>query len=364
MKLSKDRLVFASLRFLMGIACITALTGVAFAQHYDQHNLVSDISGMAATTDPNLVNPWGLARSSTSPWWVSDNGIGVATLYNGSGTPVPLVVTIPGTNGPAAPTGVVFNGSMSFQLTTGKPALFIFVTEDGTISGWNPNVDPTHAILKVDQPDSVFKGATIDSVGSKLLLYVADFHKGRVEVFDTNFHAVQMGGDAFKDDNIPSGYAPFNVQNIGGNLYVTFAKQNAEKHDDVPGAGFGFVDVFHPDGTLIQRLQHGPWLNAPWGVTLAPSDFGAFSHCVLIGQFGSGEIAAYNAITGAFIGKLKDAKDKVISISGLWALGFGNSAQAGPYNSLFFTAGIDNEAHGLFGNLTAVPAELIEGNGR
>jgi uncharacterized protein (TIGR03118 family) len=376
------------LRFhLVGLFCLTIVSGVAYGQHYQQQNLVSDLSGMAANTDPNLVNPWGLARSSTGPWWVSDNGMGVSSLYNGAGMPNSLVVAIPGNNGPAAPTGVVFNGSNSFQIAANSPAIFIFVSEDGTISGWNPGVDLTHAVLKVPQKNSVFKGATIATVGGVPYLYVADFHQGRIEVFDTNFQPVQTNakdngqgddqdrerdgdddGDknngAFVDNRLPKGFAPFNVQNIGGNLYVTFAKQDADKHDDVPGAGSGYVDVFTPEGKLIERLEHGDWLNSPWGVTLAPSDFGVFSHSLLVGQFGSGEIAAYNQVTGAFLGKLLDPSGNTITIDGLWSLSFGNSASAGPFNTLFFTAGIQHEAHGLFGTLTTVPGELIEGNGR
>jgi uncharacterized protein (TIGR03118 family) len=338
--------------------------GAAFGQKYQQHNLVSDIPGAADHTDPNLVNPWGLARSSTSPWWISDNGKGVSTLYDGTGSPIPLVVTIPSGNnhGTGVPTGAVFNGSMSFELTKGNPAVFIFVTEDGTVSGWNPKVNPTNAVIKVNIPHSVFKGATIAAIEDALYLYVADFHSGGILVFDTNFVRVPMNGDSFKDPHIPHGFAPFNVQNIGGNLYVAYAKQDEDAHDDVPGPGLGFVDVFTPQGKLIQRLEHGNWLNAPWGLALAPYDFGTFSHAILVGQFGSGEIAAYDYITGAFLGELKDQDGKTISIDGLWALSFGNSAMAGPYNLLFFTAGIMEESHGLFGTLK--PLVLTQGNGQ
>src|SRR6266446_7029761 len=191
-----------------------------------------------------------------------------------------------------------------------------------------------------------------------IFLFVANFREGQIEVFDRNFATVKAKEDAFEDDKLPKGFAPFNVQNIGGNLYVTFAKQDDAKHDEVDGPGLGFVDVFSPHGQLLQRLQHGDWLNGPWGVTLAPSDFGKFSHHVLVGQFGSGEIAAYDPVTGEFAGEIKDTKDSVLRIDGLWALSFGNGAQAGPFNSLFFTAGIQKEAHGLFGTLTTVPSEL------
>jgi uncharacterized protein (TIGR03118 family) len=353
-------------RPILLVLCITIVSAVADAQHYQQSNLVSDVSGTATQSDQNLVNPWGLTRSSTTPWWVADNGTGVSTIYNGSsGAPSSLVVTIPGTHGTATPTGIVFNGTTSFELTSGNPATFIFVTEDGTISGWNRNVDPTNAVIKADQSQqSVFKGATIGNVDGHPFLYVADFAQARVDVFDSNFNAVRTIGEAFQDRRVPRGFAPFNVQNIGGNLYVTFAKQDKEKHDDVPGAGFGFVDVFNTRGRLVQRLQHGAWLDAPWGVALAPSDFGAFSHNILVGQFGSGEIAGYDVVTGEFLGKVKDPNDAVLKIDGLWALSFGNGAASGPLNVLFFTAGIQDEKHGLFGTVTPVANELTAGNER
>jgi uncharacterized protein (TIGR03118 family) len=200
-------------------------------------------------------------------------------------------------------------------------------------------------------------------------LYVADFRKGKIAVFDGNFQPVRFGlvKGAFEDPKIPRGFAPFNVMNIGGNIYVAFAKQDSAKHDDVDGPGLGFVDVFSPSGKLLMRLQHGAWLNAPWGMTLAPSDFGEVSHQLLIGQFGSGQIAVYNSVTGEFLGLLKDPKDNVLAIDGLWSLSFGNgvlplTAGAGPLNTLFFTAGIQGESHGLFGTLTPVKDELTQGN--
>jgi uncharacterized protein (TIGR03118 family) len=345
-----------------------SLSTLAEAQHYVKTDLVSDLPG-ATTTDPNLVNPWGLSRSSTSPWWVADNGAGVSTLYDGSGTPfpsgTPLVVTIPpamgGTTG--VPTGTVFNGTADFELTTGNPAKFLFVTEDGTISGWNSG---TTAVVKATNPKAVYKGAAIASLHGVNFLYVTNFAKRRIDVFDTHFMRVKhMGHELFEfeDERVPRGFSPFNVQNIGGNLYVTFAKVDPATLDDVKGAGLGFVDVFSPDGRLLRRLEHGPWLNAPWGVALAPGDFGRFSHHVLVGQFGSGEIAVYNAVTGRFVGKVKDDMDNVLVIDGLWALSFGNGANAGPINTLFFTGGIQDEAHGLFGTLIPVAAEQLLGNG-
>jgi uncharacterized protein (TIGR03118 family) len=336
-------------------------------QHYKQTNLVSDVPGMAKVTDPNLVNPWGLARSSGSPWWVSDNGTGLSTLYSGTGAIVPLVVTIPPSDPKSSPTGnptgAVFNGGTGFEIKKGFPAAFIFVTEDGTISGWNSKVDPTHAIIKVNEKEkSVFKGATIATakvpfVGPQSFLYVADFRKGRVQIYDSNFHHLPVPEELFDDDALPPGFAPFNVQNIGGNIYVSYALQNSDKEDDVAGAGLGYVDIFSPEGRLLRRLEHGPWFNAPWGLTLASSDFGSNSHALLVGQFGSGEILVFNPVTGRFRGRLRDASNKPIKIDGLWALQFGNDAMAGPATMLFFSAGIDDEQHGLFGTITAIENE-------
>jgi uncharacterized protein (TIGR03118 family) len=349
------------------------LAPLAEAQHYLQTNLVSDQPG-ATTMDPNLINPWGLSRSSTSPWWVANNGTGTSTLYNGAGAIVPLVVTIPpapGSSGTGVPTGTVYNGTTDFQLTPGNAARFLFVTEDGTISGWNPAVNPTQAVIKVSEPGAVFKGMAIASDHGSNFLYVANLAGRRIEVFDTAFKRVHLsagfrehfGEEAFDDDRLPRSYAPFNVQNIGGDLYVAFAKTNPPSPDQVPGPGNGFVDVFSPSGRLLRRLQHGPWLNAPWGMALAPGDFGALSHHLLVGQFGSGEVAAYDVATGAFVGEMRNTADQVLRIEGLWDVSFGNGASAGPLNTLFFTAGPNDEAHGLFGTLTAVAAEQLLGNG-
>jgi uncharacterized protein (TIGR03118 family) len=336
---------------------------------YRQTNLVSDIPGLARFTDSNLVNPWGLSHSPTSPWWVSDNGKGVATLYKGDGTAVPLVVTIPPPGGsPAgttsAPTGNVFNGTSDF-VVTGKngsgPSLFIFATEDGTIAGWNPNADPTNAILEGNPPaGAVYKGLAMGSVGSSNFLYATNFHAGTIDVFDKNFAHVTLSG-TFTDPNLPpctndtttACFAPFGIRNINGNLYVTYALQKLpDKHDDQAGPGNGFVDVFDTNGHLLQRLiSHGE-LNSPWGLALAPNGFGRFGKDLLVGNFGDGHINAYEIDTGAFRGQLKDQRGNPITINGLWALGFGNGALAGPTDTLFFTAGINDEADGLFGSIT------------
>lgn len=348
-------------RFAVGLLAFSSMLQAQQTQHYKQTNLISNIPGMAAATDPNLVNPWGISRSSGSPWWVSDNGTGVSTLYTGAGVAAALVVTIPGADGGSGvPTGQIFNGSQDFQIAPGKPAIFIFATEDGTISGWNPGVNATVAVVKVNTHSaSVFKGmavATIDDphVGSANYLYVADFRKGRVSVYDTNFHRVSMHDDAFEDERIPHGFAPFNVQNIGGNLYVAYAKQDSAKHDEIAGAGLGFVDVFSPTGRLLHRLQKSKWLNAPWGMAQAPSDFGIYSHDILVGQFGSGQILVFDPVTGDLKGSLLDANNVPIAIDGLWGIEFGSGGTSGSATTLYFAAGLNDEQDGLFGTIAPV----------
>ncbi len=359
---------------VLGFA-VLLFSSLAFAQHYTTTNLVSNIPGRAAVTDPNLQNAWGLVSSPGSPWWISNNAGGTSTLYNGAGAIVPLVVTIPNApsqSAPGSPTGVMFNGSATdFLLAPGQRAIFIFVTEDGTISGWNPAVKPTTAVIKVDHsqiPDAkngaVFKGATIAEIDGKRFILAANFRSGRVDVFDTNFQQVRLAGDddaAFADERVRDGFAPFNVQAIGPNIYVTYAKQDAPKHDPVGGAGLGFIDVFNTHGRLLQRLEHGDWLNAPWGVVLTPGNFGEFSHTILVGQFRGGTIAAYNPVTGRFMGNVLNPDGTTFTSSGLWALQFGaGNANSGPATTLFFTAGPDGEVNGLFGTLTPVAAELGE----
>jgi uncharacterized protein (TIGR03118 family) len=340
------------------IFSVWILATAAMAQHYQQTNLVSDIPGLAAHTDPDLVNAWGLARGASTFWWVNDNGTGVATLYDPFGAKQGLVVSIPpppGSTATSTPTGMVFNASTGFVVTGAGgagPALFIFATEDGTISGWNPGADFTHAILQIDNSASaVYKGLAIADLEGTPLLYAANFTGAKIDVFDSGWHPTTVPG-GFVDALIPQGFAPFNVQNIGGNLFVAYAKQG-ELPDEQAGRGLGFVDKFDSGGHLLMRLQHGPWLNAPWGLALAPADFGKFSNHLLVGQFGSGRIATFDASSGLFRGFVHDAKGPIV-IEGLWALGFGGDApNNGPHNTLFFTAGIDDEQHGLFGTLTA-----------
>ncbi len=344
-------------------ACFAMFTiagpAVYAQQRYQKTRLVSDSCG-AKFTDAHLVNAWGLSRSATSPWWISDNGTGLSTLYQGDGTVVQtLVVTVPpppGSTATSKPTGTVFNGTTDFELAPGQPARFIFVTEDGTLSGWNSATNPTTAVIKVDHSTNgdIFKGVTIAQNNNANLLYATDFHNGRIEVFDTAFQPVNLGASAFTDSTLPSGYAPFNIQNIAGKLFVTFARPDAYTQDNVSGNGFGYVDEFDAAGNLLLRLEHGSWMNAPWGVALAPDSFGRFGGDILVGNFGSGEIAAFGVNNGTFHGLLRGPRGGPIHIEGLWAIAFGNGAAAGPADTLYFTAGPDEESHGLFGTLTVV----------
>jgi uncharacterized protein (TIGR03118 family) len=349
----------AATAFCLSLLLLYAAARVS-AQHYQQTNLVSDLPGLAKFTDPDLVNPWGLAASAAGPWWAADNGTGLSTLYNGAGVKQGLVVTVakaPGDPDHSSPTGIVFNGGTDFQLVPNTPstaARFIFVTDDGTISGWRSG---TQSILKVDNSASgaVYLGVTIAQAGGVNFLYVANFSGASVDVFDTNYAPVTLAAGAFTDPNLPAGYAPFNVQNIGGNVYVAFAKQNEDGDEEVAGRKLGYVDAFDANGNLLQRFENGPWMNAPWGLALAPSDFGKSSGKLLVGMFGSGQIATFDPATGDFAGLLRDRHGKPIEIEGLWALRFGNGATAGPTTSLYFTAGIDDEEHGLFGTITPIP---------
>jgi uncharacterized protein (TIGR03118 family) len=353
---STQRLMMTVITFTLTVGMTLGLSTNVFAQRFQQTNLVSDVPGLAPTTDPNLVNPWGLARSATSPWWVADNGTGVSTLYNGSGGIVPLVVTIPvppGGTPPSAPTGTVFNGSTDFLGDR-----FIFDTEDGTISGWSSG---TSAVLRVNRAGSaIYKGLAIAQINGANFLYAANFFAGTVEVFDRNYMPVALATGAFSDPLLPAGFAPFNVQNINGQLFVAFAKQDEDKEDEVAGPGLGYVDEFDANGNLLLRLQSGSWMNAPWGIAAAPASFFnpnfglGVSNTLLVGQFGSGQIAMFDLKAGRFSGLLRDPSNQPLTIDGLWALSFGNGGTAGPTNTLFFTAGIDDEEHGLFGKITPV----------
>jgi uncharacterized protein (TIGR03118 family) len=318
--------------------------------------------------DLNLVNPWGIALSATSPFWIPNNHSGTATVYDGQGHPAPsgkpIVVQIPtplGVTSVAAPTGQVFNDTQAFN-ASGKPSVFIFATEDGTISGWNPSADPANAILLVDNSPwgAVYKGLALASTSAGPMLYAADFSQGTIDVFDANLAPVVNAG-AFYDPNLPAGFAPFNIQRIGRKLYVTYAMQDDGRHDDVAGAGNGFIDIFDFNGHLLGRLVSNGPLNSPWGMALAPGNFGDFSNALLVGNFGDGTINAFDPCSGEYLGSLRDGSSSVITIAGLWGLTFGNGRGAGDANTLYFTAGTPGqghvEDHGLFGSIqTADPA--------
>jgi uncharacterized protein (TIGR03118 family) len=333
---------------------------------FAQTNLVSDGFVPAPTIDPNLINPWGLTLSATSPFWVSDNGMGVTTVYTGGGVKVNVggldsiaIATPPGQTSPASPTGDVFNiAGTGFNITSGDntgSSVFIFATEDGTISGWNPNVNVASSVLAVDNSQggtgAVYKGLAIAQTDDGTFLYAANFRNGTVDVFDQNFNQV----DSFTDPKVPAGYAPFNVQVLDGHLFVTFALQDAAKHDDVAGAGHGFVDEFDLEGHMMQRVASGGVLDSPWGLAIAPPGFGEFANDLLVGNFGDGTINVFNPKNDHFLGKLEGANGAPITIGDLWALIPGTGAAGSDPNKIYFTAGVQNEAHGLFGSLAAIP---------
>jgi uncharacterized protein (TIGR03118 family) len=334
-----------------------AKAGPPATNAYVVRNLVSDGTIPAENPpDPNLVNAWGIAHSATSPWWVADNETAVSTLYNGAGAAQSLIVKVPG-----APTGMVFNGSSSFVVTDGVTsgaARFLFASEDGTISGWNPNVPgpgSTQAFVGATSPDDGnYKGLAIASTASGNFLYAADFHNARVDVWNGGFQLVTMPG-AFVDPSIPSGFAPFGIQNLQGRIYVAYAKQDDEAEDEVAGPGLGYVSVFDTAGTFLARVASRDALDAPWGMAIAPAGFGRFSGNLLVGNFGDGRINAYDPNTFEARGHLKLPNHKPVVIDGLWGIGFGNDANAGPTTTLFFAAGPADETQGLFGSITAQP---------
>jgi uncharacterized protein (TIGR03118 family) len=344
-------------------SCLFLLSGMsvfaAGANVYLQHNLVADTPGIADVTDPNLVNPWGVSESTGSPFWISDNGTGLSTLYNGSGKITPLVVTIPSVSGPTGtgdPSGQVQNNTTAFLLANGKPASFIFATEDGTIAAWNGGTAATQMVN--NSPGSVYKGLALGGTSTAPLLYAANFRTGKIDVFDGTFKPTTVTG-GFVDATVPANFAPFNIAALGGKLYVTYAMPDNAQHDDVAGPGNGFAAVFDFNGTLITHLVSNGPLNSPWGLAIAPSTFGAFAGGLLVGNFGDGKINAFNPTTGAALGTLQDANGNAIVISGLWALIFGNGGNGGDKNTLYFTAGPGGEQHGLFGSLA--PPETILG---
>jgi uncharacterized protein (TIGR03118 family) len=354
------------------LTCVIFAPLSSFAQQYQETDQVSNTSGQGAKfVDPHLINPWGIARSSTGAWWVADEDAHVSTLYNGEGiavnaqgAPQPLVVTIPhAANAPeGGPAGIVFNGSSDFDIEPGKPAIFIFASFDGTISAWNPQVNPTVAIEKVKATlGSRLTGATIAEGKNGRLLFVTDVLEGKVKVYRTNFQPAPTAPLAFVDHHLPKDFIPFNIQNIGGRLYVAFAQQNQAKDFVNVGRGLGAVDVFSPEGEVLQRLERSSSFNAPWGMVQAPTDFGTFSHSILVGQFGGGQILAFDAVSGHFQGELRNQDNNVISIPGLWGIAFGaGNTNSGGANQLFFNAGSPNG--GLHGFFAPAPDDLTQGN--
>jgi uncharacterized protein (TIGR03118 family) len=337
----------------LALLVISTLAAAPAHGQYVQTNLVSDIPGLALNTDPQLKNAWGISFGPTTPFWISDAGSGVTTLYNGAGVKQGLVVTIPGPNGqvPGVPTGQVFNNTGAFTLGTG-PARFIFASATGTISAWNAGT--TASTMVNAFPGSSFTGLAIANPAAGARLYAANFGAGRVDVFDGSFSPIAVTG-GFTDPDIPAGYAPFNVQNVGGNIVVTYALVDPVTHMDLAGPGNGFVDVFDTDGNLLRRLASDDVLNSPWGIALAPSSFGPFGGALLVGNFGDGSIHAYDFFTGALLGQLMDVNGNPIINDGLWGLQFGNNGPGFDPNSLYIAAGIDDEQHGLFARITATP---------
>jgi uncharacterized protein (TIGR03118 family) len=364
-------------RFAQGI-CVSlllgfALDGVSIAQDaalttssgspstYTQHNLVSDGFVTADHNDPNLVNAWGVAFNPFGFVWVANNHTQTSTLYDGSGNVQTLVVAIPtpSADSGGSPTGIVFNGSSGFVVTKGAvsgPSRFLFATEDGVIAGWAPNVDGTHAIVAVNNSTAtgaIYKGLALSAGGSGQLLYATDFHNGKVDVFTSTFAPATLPTGAFTDSHLPSGYAPFGIQAINGDIFVTYAKQDVDREEEVTGSGRGFVNAYDPNGRLLNRVAWRGALNAPWGIAQAPAGFGLFSNALLIANFGDGRINAYDPIFNIFLGTLRGPDHHTIQIEGLWGIAFGNGLSNQPVNTLFFAAGPDDEAHGLYGRLDA-----------
>ena len=352
----------ARLLLMMLAAGSLAMATVPVAAASDHHggdprfvqtNLVSDVAAWAPVVDPSLVNAWGMSFSPTTPLWVSNNGSDSTTLYHGAtlGVPfskVPLTVSIPD----GAPTGQVFAGGSDFMVG-GAPAFFIFASEHGSIDAWQGALVPkTMALSVATVPGAIYKGLAISTGTGGSWLYAANFASGHIDVFNS-MYVLQNWHDAFKDREIPDGYAPFNIQNLGGKLYVTYAKRGPTG-DDVAGLGHGFVDVYSTTGHLVQRLVSRGRLDSPWGLQIAPAGFGRFGGDLLVGNFGNGRINAYSTRNGEYEGTLTGTNGKPIWIDGLWGLQFGNGV-AGTPMTLLFSAGPDGEAHGLLGSLTVAP---------
>jgi uncharacterized protein (TIGR03118 family) len=374
--MKRELVALISLTVLATIAAARADDGGAYAVV----PLVSDLKGVAPNTDPVLQNAWGVAFTPAgSPFWVADNATGCSTLYNGDGTKVALQVKIPlpgnvvpttdcqpvnpnATPTPAAPTGIIWNPTTNPQTAFLVPgtmlqASFIFVTEDGTISAWTNGLNPAdHAVQAVDNSTvglgAVYKAVAFGTNVNGDFLYATNFRAGTIDVFDHNYKPATTDG-GFVDPDIPAGFAPFGIQKIDGDLFVSYAKQNAQKHDDVAGRGNGFVDVFDTDGHLLRRFASGGKLNSPWGMTRASFAFGPFSGLILIGNFGDGHVNVFDS-SGEFVGQLRDSRGKPLVIDGLWTLTLGGGAKSSP-DTVYFTAGPNGETDGLFGVIVPVP---------
>lgn len=340
-----------------------ALSRAASAQTYSATSFDSDVPGAAANLDPQLVAPVGLARGILGPWWVSDEGSALSTLYGGDGGKRGLVVNLPtpaGTSGSARPTGIAFNGSSTeFLVSPGNPALFLFATLEGTILGW-PGADSFNAAILVNRHgEASYTGMTIAEVGKAHVLYVVDSRHGRIEAYDGNLNAIPLDREAFEDERMPQGMIPFNVQQIGGDVVVTYARRAEDFSARDEKRVRGWVAIFDARGRFLARLDHGQGLDAPWGVALAPHDFGEFSHLLLVANHGSGDVAAFDPFSGRFVGMMLDASGAPIHLDGIWAISFGNGGIAdfptgpnsGPYNACYFTAAPQAGQHGLFGSL-------------
>jgi uncharacterized protein (TIGR03118 family) len=352
--------VAAAAIWLLAHASASSVSAASATGFYKQTNLVSDRPGLAAMLDPDLVNPWGIALPPTGgAFWVANNGTGTSTLYAGdvNGSPFTknsLTVSIPA----GLPTGAVFNASGDFGVASGAasgPARFIFASQVGVISGWNPSVPPpppSQAAQVGATADAVYTGLAIAQSGGANYLYAADFEHRNIDVYDKSWHLVHLDG-AFDDPNLPNSYAPFDIQALNGKLYVMYAQQSHKNPDEETDRGSGFVDVFDTSGHLEQRLIRGNHLKSPWAIVMAPADFGPFGGMLLVGGFASGHIAAYDPDTGKFMGELNGAGGKPTVIDGLWGMVKGNGT-AGDKNAVYFAAGIDDETHGLFGSLRFV----------
>jgi len=339
--------------FALAALALFATPVSAVSGTYTVTALVSNSGVPGTTVDARLVNGWGLVAGPATPWWVSDNGADFSTLYSATGVKRALNVSVDG-----APTGIVFNGvSTAFQVgPSNAGAPFIFATEAGTIAGWHPSLG-TASEVKVDSSGAgaIYKGLAIATTASGPQLYATDFHNARVDVFNATWASVETSG-GFVDSKIPAGYAPFGIQTIGPRIFVTFAKQGPGAKDEIDGQALGFVDAFDTDGNLLVRVAQRGQLNAPWGLALAPASFGRFGGDLLVGNFGDGHVNAYQESpdgTFALIGALRTTDGRKLSIDGLWALQFGHgTVNNGPVDTLFFTAGPNDEADGLFGTIT------------